>query len=82
MLDLWGWLWEVVVDADGGRGGAGAGPDWDGQSCVHVHMTNVSDATLLWCGLMGLVLVDCDWGCGNDGKGVSGHYTSILQATE
>jgi 5-oxoprolinase (ATP-hydrolysing) len=24
------------------RGGSGAGPDWDGQNCVHVHMTNVS----------------------------------------
>ncbi|KAK4687418.1 5-oxoprolinase (ATP-hydrolyzing), partial [Tremellales sp. Uapishka_1] len=23
-------------------GGAGAGPDWDGQSCVHVHMTNTA----------------------------------------
>ena len=23
-------------------GGAGAGPDWEGQNCVHVHMTNVS----------------------------------------
>jgi 5-oxoprolinase (ATP-hydrolysing) len=24
-------------------GGAGAGPTWQGQDCVHVHMTNVSD---------------------------------------
>lgn len=23
-------------------GGAGAGPTWQGQDCVHVHMTNVS----------------------------------------
>jgi len=22
-------------------GGAGAGPTWQGQDCVHVHMTNV-----------------------------------------
>jgi N-methylhydantoinase B/oxoprolinase/acetone carboxylase alpha subunit len=29
-----------VIDA--GSGGAGAGPDWDGQSCVHVHMTNTA----------------------------------------
>jgi hypothetical protein len=40
-------------EADGStRGGAGAGPDWDGQSCVHVHMTNVrlvlsSESTLM-----------------------------------
>ena len=32
----------VRMAADWDRGGAGAGPDWDGQSCVHVHMTNVN----------------------------------------
>jgi len=42
-------LWSLVrisVQADILSGGSGAGPDWDGQNCVQVHMTNVSSPNL------------------------------------
>lgn len=42
-----------------GRGGSGAGPDWKGQNCVHVHMTNVSNRSYYTAVLVGLLLI---WG--------------------